>query len=205
MTTQTGTSWRLKGHVLIACNCDYGCPCNFNALPSKGDCEGGWIWHIQEGRYGETDLSGLSVAVAADWPKAIHQGNGVAAVFVDERADERQREALRTLVSGAVGGPWAILKNTWTTVHPPRYVPFEVAVADQRSRARAGDAIELEMEPIKNPVSGAEVTPGGVLPQGFITKDPKFAASRTFRVQDGVSYDHSGQYAAVGSFEYQGP
>ncbi len=84
-------------------------------------------------------------------------------------------------------------------------MPFQVEVAAQRSRARAGDALELEMEPIKNPVTGAEVTPGGVLPQGFVTKDPQFAASKTFRVSHGVSYDHSGKYAAVGSFEYRGP
>ena len=31
-----GTSWKLGGTLLIACNCDYGCPCNFNALPSHG-------------------------------------------------------------------------------------------------------------------------------------------------------------------------
>ena len=205
MTTQTGTSWTLKGSVLIACNCDYGCPCNFNALPTQGHCEGGWAWHIREGRYGDTDLRGLTLSIAADWPQAIHQGHGEAAIFIDERADERQREALRTLASGAAGGPWAILKNTWTKVHEPRYVPFEVEVADQRSRARAGDALELEMEPIKNSVTRAEVTPGAVLPQGFITKDPRFASSRIFRVQAGVAYDHSGKYAAVGSFEYQGP
>ena len=75
----------------------------------------------------------------------------------------------------------------------------------KRSRAKAGDLFELEMEPIRNPVTGAEVTPGAVLPQGFITKDPRFAASKLFRVQSGVHYDHSGKYAAVGSFEYSGP
>ena len=205
MTTESGTRWSLKGSVLIACNCDYGCPCNFNALPTHGDCEGAWAWYVQEGRYGETELSGLAFAIAADWPGAIHHGNGEAAVLIDERADERQREALRTLVSGAAGGPWGILKNTWTKVHELRYVPFSVELAEQRSRARAGEALELEMEPIKNPVTGAEVTPGAVLPQGFISKDPKFASSRTFRVSDGVAYDHSGKYAAIGSFEYQGP
>jgi hypothetical protein len=205
MAQSTAAKWTLKGTVLIACNCDYGCPCNFNALPTHGDCEGGWAWHVQDGRYGDTDLSGLSFCIAADWPKAIHDGNGEAAVLIDERANEVQREALRTLVSGAAGGPWGILKNTWTTVHEPRYVVFEMHLAEQRSRAKAGDLFELEMEPITNPVTGAEVTPGAVLPQGFITKDPRFAASKSFRVHDGVHYDHSGKYAAVGSFEYSGP
>ena len=33
--------WHLSGTVFIACNCDYGCPCNFNARPTHGSCEGG--------------------------------------------------------------------------------------------------------------------------------------------------------------------
>ena len=108
-------------------------------------------------------------------------------------------------MSGAVGVPWGILKNTWSKVHEPQYVAFELELAEQRSRAKAGDLLELEMEPIKNPVTGAEVTPGADLPQGFITKDPRFAASKVFRVANDVHYDHSGKYAAVGSFEYSGP
>jgi hypothetical protein len=106
--------------------------------------------------------------------------------------------------AGLPGRPWGILKNTWTKVHEPRYVRFSVELAEQRSRARAGEALELEMEPIKNTVTGAEVTPGAVLPQGFISKVLKFASSRTFHVSDGVAYDRSGRYAAIGSFEYQG-
>ena len=51
----------------------------------------------------------------------------------------------------------------------------------------------------------AEVTPGAVLPEGFITKDPRFASSKVFHVDDRVHYDHTGKYAAVGSFDYTGP
>jgi len=205
MAAANGTNWNLKGTVLIACNCDYGCPCNFNALPTQGHCEGGWAWHVRDGRYGNTDLSGLSFSIAADWPKAIHEGNGEAAVFIDERANEAQRGALRMLVSGEAGGPWGILKNTWTTVHEPRYVAFDVQLADQRSRAKAGDALELQMAPIKNPVTGAEATPSAILPQGFISKSLQLATSKLFRVRSGVQYDHSGKYAAIGPFDYKQP
>jgi len=44
-------SWRLTGKVLVACNCDWGCPCNFNARPTTGKCEGGWTWHVEEGSF----------------------------------------------------------------------------------------------------------------------------------------------------------
>lgn len=70
---------------------------------------------------------------------------------------------------------------------------------------RAGKVLELELEPMRNPVTGVEAFPRILLPQGFIWKDGSVAASRVFRVQDGVRYDHSGQYAAVAGFDYQGP
>lgn len=102
------TAWRAKGQVFIACNCDYGCPCNVNGLPTYGHCEGGWTWRIEEDMYGDTKLNGLCAGLFADWPKAIHEGDGVAVYLIDEKADERQRSALETLLEGRAGGPWAI-------------------------------------------------------------------------------------------------
>jgi hypothetical protein len=198
--------WQLRGTVILACNCEPGCPCNFNALPTHGDCEGGWDWHIEDGRYGDVELEGLNFSLYCDWPGAIHEGNGDAVTFIDERADERQRDALATLLSGEVGGPWGILvTNTVTKMDGPHFVPYEVELAEQRSSVRAGDVHVLELEPIKNPVSGAETHPRAVLPEGMIFKDGAIARSSTFWIRDGVSYDHSGRYAAVAPFEYSGP
>jgi hypothetical protein len=86
-----------------------------------------------------------------------------------------------------------------------RPVRFEVALDGLASRFRAGEELELELEPIRNPVTGAEVHPGIVLPEGIITKRADLGASRVFRLRDGVEYDHSGKYVAVGPFEYAGP
>jgi hypothetical protein len=197
--------WNLKGTVFVACNCDYGCPCNFNALPTQGKCEGQWTWHVEEGRFGDVELDGLNFTVAVDWPGAIHEGNGTALILVDDRADERQREAISALVGGEVGGPWGILAWTWPTVHGPTPVPYEVEVAGVASRLKAGDQLVLESEPIRNPVTGAEVHPGAVLPEGLIFKRGEFGSSKTFRVADGISYEHPGKYTAVAPFEYSGP
>ena len=78
-------AWSMEGTVLVACNCDYGCPCNVNGLPTTGKCEGGWTWHVEEGRYGETSLGGLNLSIFAEWPGAIHEGGGRAVSFFDER------------------------------------------------------------------------------------------------------------------------
>ena len=195
--------WRMKGTALIACNCDYGCPCNFNAPPTKGDCEGNWTWHIEKGRYGEVDLDGLTLAVFADWPKAIHEGGGKAVAYYDERADERQREALENLVRGGEGGPWGIFINTYELLDVIP-APIDVKVDGEHSSYKVGDAAELQMEPIKNPVSRAEVRAAVVLPTGLVFKEGWCAASTVFRVDGEVSYDHSGKNAEYAEFEYSG-
>jgi hypothetical protein len=195
------SGWKLKGNVLIACNCDWGCPCNFNARPSRGNCEGGWIWIIEQGHVDDVRLDGLGVATFADWPGAIHEGGGRAVAYMDERADESQRAALTKLLRGDVGGPWSIFSKTYELVGP-KSAGFDVDIAEHASRARIGEAIQLELQTIRNPVTNAEAHPEMLLPEGLILKRGGLAASKVFRVSGDVHYDHSGQYAAFGRFEY---
>jgi hypothetical protein len=193
--------WETSGTVLIGCNCDYGCPCNFNAPPTTGDCEGNWTWHIEQGRFGDVALDGLTLAVFADWPGAIHEGGGKAVAYLDERAEDEQREALETLVRGGEGGPWGIFINTYELLDIIA-APIEVEVKGERSRYKIGDHAELQMEPIKNPVSGAEVRASVVLPTGLVFNEGWCAASTVFRVDGPVSYDHSGKQAEWAPFSY---
>jgi hypothetical protein len=194
-------AWQVSGTVLVGCNCDYGCPCNFNAPPTTGDCEGNWTWHIEKGTYDDVDLDGLTLAVFADWPGAIHEGGGKAVVYYDESADDKQAEALQSLARGGEGGPWGIFINTYELLDVLP-APFEVEVNGERSRYKIGDIAELQMEPIKNPVSGAEVRAAVVLPTGLVFNEGWCAASTVFRVDGPVSYDHSGKQAEVAEFSY---
>jgi hypothetical protein len=202
--TATATKWRLAGTLLIACNCDFGCPCTFNARPSRGDCEGQWLWHVEDGAVGDVSLAGLSWTVTADWPGAIHEGGGRAISLYDERADDRQREMIASLVRGERGGPWGIFINTYELVDI-RPLPFDLRLDGLQSSAVVGDAMELRLTTIKNPVTGAEVHPGAVLPEGLVCKEASFGMSETFRVSSEIAYDHSGQYTAIARFDYSGP
>lgn len=204
MATQTVTKWRLKGTLLIACNCEFGCPCNFNAPPSQGECEGQWFWHVEQGTFGETSLDGLSWTITADWPGAIHEGGGRAISFYDERADETQREVIAGLVRGEHGGPWGIFINTYE-LEDVRPLPFDLQLDGLHSSVTVGDSMKLHMTTIKNPVTGAEVHPGAVLPEGLVCKEAAFGMSETFRVSSEIEYDHSGKYAAIAPFDYAGP
>ena len=103
-------TWQLNGKVLVACNCDWGCPCNFNARPTTGKCEGGWTWQVEDGSFGATRLDGLSFSVYVNLPGAIHEGNGEALILIDERAHPAQPRQLKRyseVRSAGRGGGWA--------------------------------------------------------------------------------------------------
>jgi hypothetical protein len=196
----------MKGVLIIACNCDYGCPCNVNGRPTHGDCEGGWTWQVEQGVYGDVKLDGLNFGLYADWPAAIHEGNGVATSLLDDRADAAQRDALRSLVEGKSGGPWAIFRKTFSALHGPHYVRYDVDTASQLPRVRAGGTLGIETGYIRNPVTEETIHPRLALPEGLFAKDLALVGSTTFKLDAGeIRYDHSGRYAAFGFFQYFGP
>jgi hypothetical protein len=194
-------AWNAAGNILIACNCDFGCPCNFNARPSKGSCEGGWIWMIENGHVDSVRLDDLGVALFARWPGAIHEGGGTAMCYVDERATPEQRSALSGLLRGELGGPWGLFIKTYA-LSAPAPARFDVHLDGHASTASIGSDVSLELATIRNPVTQAEVHPEVVLPEGLVVKRGAMAASKVFRVGNGFDFDHSGQYAAFGRFDY---
>jgi hypothetical protein len=201
-----GPAWNMKGTLVIACNCEYGCPCNVNGRPTTGKCEGGWTWQLEQGVYGDVRLDGLCFGLYANWPAAIHEGNGVATSLIDDKANPAQREALQSLVEGRASGPWAIFRKTFTELHGPSFVAYEVDSDSRLPRVRAGDALTIETEYIRNPVTKETVHPRLAMPEGLLVKDIALVGSKRFTLRsDKVGYDHSGRYAAFGFFQYFGP
>ena len=158
---------------------------------------------IDNGTVDSVDLKGCAVAVFADWPKAIHQGGGQAGGYLDDGADDAQTKALTRVLRGEVGGPWAMFIKTYELDGPHR-ARFAFNHSDFTSTATIEGVSELELQPIRNPVSGNEVHPEMVLPEGLIVKRAGLGASKVFRVHGNVAYDHSGKYAAFGTFAYSG-
>ena len=167
------TTWTIKGREFIHCNCAYGCPCQFNALPTHGDCKAIGVVEIQDGRHGDTILDGLRIAVVLAWPGPIHEGRGQALPIVDERADEDQREALLRIMSGldTVEGAtfFQVFSATYEKVHDPIFAPieFEMDIDGRSAKLNIPGVIEARGEPIKNPVSGEEHRARINLPTGF--------------------------------------
>ena len=103
----TTIEWSIGGPHFVNCNCDYGCPCQFMALPTDGTCKAVVGWRIDKGHFGETRLDGLLAATTYAWPGAVHEGNGALQCIIDERADEAQRQALIAILQGVGSEPGA--------------------------------------------------------------------------------------------------
>ena len=104
MTTATKTPWRLVADEVATCNCAWGCPCQFNALPTTGRCEALVAARIREGHFGNTQMGGVTFAAAYWWPGPIHLGNGIVQLAIDDKATKEQRAALLAICSGKEAG-----------------------------------------------------------------------------------------------------
>ena len=165
--------WTIKGHEFINCNCAYGCPCQFNALPTHGFCEAVGGFQIDEGVHGDTRLDGLRFVALFRWPGPIHEGKGEVAVVIDERATPQQREALLRIVTGQDTEPGAtifqVFSATFEKLHPPMFLPinFEVDVEGRKAHLSVPGVTEGRGEPIVNPITGREHRPRIDIVGGF--------------------------------------
>ena len=198
------TPWRIVADETGTCNCAWGCPCQFNALPTHGRCEAVVAVRIREGHYGSTMLDGVTFANAFWWPGAVHEGNGIARLAIDERATAEQRDAILKITSGKEGCAFfEIFASVVSTVLDPIFVPIELdSDRDKRvARLKVPGLGEFRAEPIKNPITGEEHRAIIKLPNGFEYKEAEmgnclegYAKLGDKVVQDKNSYS---QFAAV--------
>lgn len=169
----TNTKWAIQGKEFINCNCSYGCPCQFNGLPTNGFCQAVGGFQVDRGFHGNTTLDGLRFAGIFRWPGPIHEGKGEAAVVIDNRATPEQREALLRIASGQDTEPGAtifqVISTTLDKVHEPIFAPidFEVDIDQRRARLVVPDVTKGRGEPILNPVTGKEYRVRIDIPDGF--------------------------------------
>ena len=166
--------WEIRGPGLGNCNCDYGCPCQFNALPTHGNCEAVGAMHIEKGHFGDIILDDLSWVAMFNWPGPIHEGNATCQAIVDARANQEQREALLTILTGAAASEDAItfldiFASTVTTMHEPLFkeISFDIDVEKRTARLVVEDALETTVEPLRNPITGQPHRARIDLPEGF--------------------------------------
>jgi hypothetical protein len=194
--------WSMQGVQISHCNCNIGCPCQFNALPSHGHCRAYVFVQIDKGRFVKTPLDGLRWGGLFSWPGPIHLGNGTAMAVIDERADAQQRAAIEAIVQGKETDPGSLItqvfSTTLTTALPTQFKPIELKI-DQNAgtaRVRVANLIEGAAEPIKNPITGAVHRARVTLPTGFEYSEAEFVTG-TAKTSGPIQLEFNGTHAHI--------
>ena len=196
----TWTDWEIEGVEFVNCSCDCGCPCQFNSLPTHGNCRAHTFVHVDRGRYGDVSLDGLDWGIMAMWPGPIHLGNGTFRVVVDERADARQRAALEAIGQGRDTEPgtlvWQVFSTTVTNLLPTLYtrIDLSIEVDERTAEVRIAGLGQSTAAPIRNRKTGATQRARVTLPAGFEFTDAESAAGHA-KVAGDIPLDFSYTHA----------
>lgn len=203
------TEWMLRGPEIATCNCDYSCPCQFNALPTDGTCRAAVAMHIEEGHHGKVKLDGLRWAAVAAWPGPIHMGHGEIQPIVDKKATPEQREALLKVMSGQDTEPgatfFAVFVSMCDKVHPPVFedIQFEVDLNSCEGHFSVPGVVQAETRAIRNPVTGQPHHPKVSLRAGFEFTEAEFA-SGTAKSQGAIVLDNNDKHAHLAMLHLTG-
>src|SRR5260370_10014237 len=118
----------------------------FSEPARSGDCTVLLAWHIDQGRFGEIDLDGLNAALAANSPGHMLEGKWKVALYVDERANQSQQDALTQIFSGQAGRHLAALAPLIGEVLGVKAAPIEYRSEGKRRSLRLGDVADAEIE-----------------------------------------------------------
>jgi hypothetical protein len=201
------TPWSISGEEIASCNCAWGCPCQFNALPTTGRCEAFVAWSIEKGHFGDTSLDGVVFAGVYWFPGPVHEGNGKVLHVIDEKATPAQRAAISVLVSGEQGGAAfeiysAVTPNKLGVISAP--ITFESERDARVGRIGIPGVGDTRIEPIKNPVTGEPHRARIDLPNGFEYKLAEVGNTVACTVSAaGVSFELSNTYAQLNRFDWK--
>jgi len=171
MPENTSPQWRLEVEYIQSCNCDYGCPCNFNALPTYGNCEALVAYKIKKGNFADTKLDGVVFAWGLWWPKAIHMGDGIGQLYVDKKASPQQVKAIEEITSGKYGGGvFMIFPSTFKETRPTVITDIAFQHGPYDASFTVGGAGKVKSQHIRNAKTG-DVWEGELLvPGGIVFK-----------------------------------
>ena len=204
--------WTVKGDWFDTCKCSIPCPCYFAQPPTSGDCDGVLAWHIRKGSYGDVPIDGLNVIALGAFEGNIWAGaKATMGIFIDQRANVHQRDALEMIFAGRVGGWPGLFANVIGKVLGIEYVPIEFEVADDLAfwRAEIPGRVVASAEALTGPTSlpgqrvqvhnppGSEVGPGTIATQGKATADKAQAF--------GFKWERVGRSSKHMRFDWSGP
>ena len=197
------TDWKLKGTYFETCNCEAACPCNFTGPPTEGKCTVLVAWHIDQGAFDGTKLDGLNVGFVANFTGHMLRDKWRVALYLDERANDKQRDALTQIYSGKAGGLMAQLAGFIGEVAGVRSVPIEYRADGRKRSVRFGNVASAEIEAITGGDGSSETLVHNP-PLNLAPGEPLVVArSKQYRYADhGMSIEVSNKNGFYAPFAY---
>jgi hypothetical protein len=202
-------SWHIKGEYFENCSCQVTCPCFVSsagllkARPTEGFCDVALAFHIDEGRYGDVDLAGLNVAIAANAPGIMGEGNWAAAAYLDQRATESQQQALGQIFTGAAGGIMAHLAPLITKHLGAKVVPITYTREGKSRSLSIPNVADVQVEAVPGADPAKEMVLENVSPFA-----PRVAQAKATvgKFEDlGLKWDNTGKNGYYGAIDWSGP
>lgn len=142
-------SWKLEGTYFENCNCQFACPCSVTSFASPGTedrCQVVLVYNVDRGQVDGVDVSGLTVAIVADTPGQMLQGNWRLGLIIDAKASDEQADKLGAVFGGQAGGPIGNLAPLVGQVLGVERAPIEYHNGGRRHGIKVGGDIDIEVE-----------------------------------------------------------
>jgi len=195
--------WEIQGVQISHCNCEVGCPCQFNALPSHGHCRAYMFMQIDQGHFGKVKLDGVRWGGLFSWPGPIHMGNGTGMTVVDDRANAKQRAAIEAIAIGKDTEPGKLITQVFSTVIANRWptqfkrIELDIDKKKRTARVQVADTLDGSVESIRNPITGEPHIVKVRLPHGFEYREAEFVTGKARTSGSPVELTFDGTHAHI--------
>ena len=200
-------SWKIRGELILSCNCDVFCPCVISlgkANPTHGSCHTWWGLHIAEGRAVDESLDGLNVAVLMDIPGPLAEGKWSVGLYIDERANDAASQALTDILSGQAGGTTSWFSIMVAELLGVRRVPIEFSEVGKGWGFKIPKIIDGMIEPIEG--ANGDGTTKISNTKYWMGADVTVCQSTKSRFRDwGRNWELSGGSAEYARVDWEGP
>ena len=196
-------AWKVSGKYMESCNCAAACPCVFGSAPTEGNCTALIGWHVDEGRYGDVKLDGLNSALAVFSPGHMLQTKWRVALYLDERGNQKQRDALAAIFSGQAGGHISVLAGFIGEVMGVKATRIDFSANGAERGMKIAGVGQMDIEAIQGQGGGPVTVSGN--PVAVVPATPAVVArSRSLSYRDhDLNWELSGRNGFFSPFTYQ--
>lgn len=205
MQSEISTTWTAQGLLFENCSCQLICPAHisFKQHCTYERCRGHWCFRFEDGQYGASSLVGLNTVVVFDSPQRMYDGDWLEAIYIDERADDAQRQAIENIFKGRAGGPWEVLARFVETWLPTRFVPIQFVDSGREKRMWIDNLFETSVKSLRAKDDGGLVTLENLFNQ--IHGETHVLARGKTRCRDGaIEINNDGTHGLYSHFSWTG-